>query len=59
MADIKEKLNKIKMLIDECLAESDGESYEEEDSEMEDSSGDEPGDKIKMAAAMLKRKMGE
>lgn len=59
---IKEKLTQIQSLISECLSE---ESYEDESEEMSeesesaDSNSEQAGDKIKMAASMLKRRMGE
>jgi hypothetical protein len=57
---IKQKLQQIQSLVSECLSAEEGGEYEEEESMEEvEPSGDVAGDKIKMAASMLKRKMGE
>ena len=56
---IKEKLQQIKDLIDECLSEEGGEYEEDESGESESiGGGEDAGDKIKMAATMLKKRMG-
>ena len=64
MSDIIEKLKQIQGLISECIS-SQGEEEspeedagEEEDTETYSDSGDEAGDKIKMAASLLKKRMG-
>jgi hypothetical protein len=64
MSDIVEKLKQIKGLIDECISAQGAGEYEEEESEEESSpsesigGGDDAGDKIKLAATMLKKRMG-
>lgn len=64
MDDILEKLKQIQSLISECISSQSGEESdegEEETSEGEGTSeslgGDNAGDKIKMASAMLKKRM--
>lgn len=56
---IKQKLQQIQSLVSECLSAEEGGEYEDESNEEVEPSGDEAGDKIKMAASLLKRKMGE
>lgn len=60
MSDIVEKLKQIQSLISECISSQEGGEYEEESEEGSESigGGDEAGDKIKMAASMLKKRMG-
>ena len=64
MSDIIEKLKQIQSLISECISsQGTGEYEEEEESEEVEGSestggGDEAGDKIKMAASLLKKRMG-
>ena len=63
MDEIIEKLKSIRGMIDECISSYGGEeSLDEEEVESsfpeKASSGDEVGDKIKLAATMLKKRMG-
>jgi len=63
MSDIIEKLKQIQSLISECISSQGEGEYEEEESEAVEGAesiggGDEAGDKIKMAASLLKKRMG-
>lgn len=63
MSDIIEKLKQIQSLIAECISSQEGGEYEDEESEEVESEpssfgGKDAGDKIKMAATMLKKRMG-
>lgn len=63
MADIIEKLKSIRNMIDECISEYEGEESDEGESEggeesySDSSSSKDVGDKIKMAASILKKRM--
>jgi hypothetical protein len=62
MSDVIEKLKQIQSLISECISSYDGEESDEGEEEYseEDSigGGEDAGDKIKLAATMLKKRMG-